>query len=242
MMRLSPIRYGVKNYIAPPSDPYVVSLLHFDGANGDPATHDEYPPTWVKDIYFNNDGAVLDTSQSKFGVSSVVFLGIDGNNLRSGDFSFFGAYPLGTNDFCIEMFIRVADSWVDGFANRAVCGGDGLRIYHYVGGSGTGGELWFEFNVGYTSYIAISTSLNKSTWYHIAVTREGDVYRAFFDGVLANSITVSGMDFTLPSGFGLGGNTSQATFLGNIDEFRMTIGDARYTSSFTAPSAPFSPP
>jgi len=239
-MRLCPIRYG--GYVAPPSDPYVVSLLHFDGANGDPATNDEYPPTWVKDVYFNNDGAVLDTSQSKFGVSSVVFLGIDGNNLRSDDFSFTGAYPLGTNDFCIEMFIRVADSWVDGIANRAVCGGTNFHIYNYVGGSGSGGQLLFEFHVGFPYSIAISTSLNKSTWYHIAVTREGDVYRTFFDGVLANSITVSGMDFALPSGFGVGSNTSSATFLGNIDEFRFTIGDARYTSSFTPPAGAFSPP
>ena len=239
MMRLCPIRYG--GYVAPPpSDPYAVSLLHFNGANGDTATHDEYPPTWTKTA-FGGGGGVLSTIEKKFGTASMILT--EGDHIESNDFSFTGAYPLGTNDFCIEMFIRVADSWVDGVANRAFAGDStNIRMYHYTGGSGTGGELWFEFDVGYTKYIAFSTSLNKSTWYHIAVTREGDVYRTFFDGVLANSITVSGMDFTLPSGFGVGGNTSLATFLGNIDEFRFTIGDARYTSSFTPPSGAFSPP
>ena len=223
----------------PPSDPYAVSLLHFDGANGDPATHDEYPPTWSK-IVFGATGGNLDTSQSKFGTASLGCLGDD--HIGTSDFSELEAYALGTQDFCFEMFIRVDDSWVDGVANRAVCGGDGLRIYHYVGGSGTGGELWFEFDVGYSKYIAISTSLNKSTWYHIAVTREGDVYRTFFDGVLANSITVSGMDFILPSGFFIGGVGSLFGFLGNIDEFRFSMLDARYTSSFTPPSEAFPPP
>ena len=223
----------------PPSDPYAVSLLHFDGANGDPATHDEYPPTWSK-VVVGGTGGNLDTSQSKFGTAS--FGGLGDDHIGTSAFSELEAYALGTQDFCIEMYIRVDDRWENGFANRAVCGGDGLRIYHYVGGSGTGGELWFEFDVGYTKWIPFSTSLNKGTQYHIAVTRQGDVYRTFFHGALADSITVSGMDFILPSGFFVGGVGGYYGFLGNIDEFRFTIGDARYTSAFTPPSEAFSPP
>ncbi len=86
--------------------------------------------------------------------------------------------------------------------------------------------------------------MNLNTWYHVAVTRDasGDI-RFFWDGVLVS--THSGMGaapFAGTSVFRLGAfsdGSSKRPFNGWIDNARILMGTALYTSTFTPPAAAF---
>ncbi|MNL45546.1 hypothetical protein D3C87_1682020 [compost metagenome] len=70
------------------------------------------------------------------------------------------------------------------------------------------------------------------------MTRSGDVYRYFIDGVLQATTTASGnMDNGAAISYAIG--TRNGTFKGYIDELRITKGVARYTTNFTVPTLPF---
>jgi hypothetical protein len=81
-----------------------------------------------------------------------------------------------------------------------------------------------------------------SNWYHIAVTRSGDTYRLFLDGVKVHesddsSVFRTGTPDEKSWFFALYDGSSDTP--GFIDEVRITKGVARYTVDFTVPSAPF---
>ena len=83
-----------------------------------------------------------------------------------------------------------------------------------------------------------------NTWYHVAWTRDGnDDFRMFVDGTQVGSTinsTITLHNSTSDLQIGRFRSTpNQRPFYGNIDEFRITKGVARYTSNFTAPTVPF---
>jgi hypothetical protein len=82
--------------------------------------------------------------------------------------------------------------------------------------------------------------LPLNAWTHVAVTRQGNTFRVFYNGAL--SLTVTSSLTTATPGIGYIGTANTGTsefFNGYIDEFRLTKGVARYTASFTVPDAPY---
>ena len=74
---------------------------------------------------------------------------------------------------------------------------------------------------------------SAGVWDYITVTRQSGVMYFFFNGTLI-ATTANTNDFYSSS------SQSIAMLSDNyIDELRLTIGVARYTSSFTPPTAPF---
>ncbi len=89
-----------------------------------------------------------------------------------------------------------------------------------------------------------NTTVSAGQWYHIACVRSGDTITYYKDGTSWGSNTLSSgaslVDSSEPIYLGTTGYS--AIFLGancSIFDFRITKGTARYTSNFTAPSAPF---
>jgi hypothetical protein len=78
-------------------------------------------------------------------------------------------------------------------------------------------------------------------WTHLAVDRDAsNVLRIYGDGVVIASGTVSATLFNSTRGLTIGNDESATrTFVGQIDEVRITKGVARYGGAFTPPSAPF---
>lgn len=84
-----------------------------------------------------------------------------------------------------------------------------------------------------------STTVSTSTWYHVALTRSGSSVRLFVNGTQEGSTATSSTSFsgTQP--------TLAARYTNNFnsnafwDDVRITVGTARYTSNFTAPTAAF---
>jgi hypothetical protein len=92
-----------------------------------------------------------------------------------------------------------------------------------------------------TASLETSTSLSLNTWYHVAVSREGNVHRLFLNGTLEGSTTQSynvsstSVSYIGTNQYALG--ASNRSFYGYIQDFRVSKYLARYTSNFTPPSA-----
>lgn len=88
-----------------------------------------------------------------------------------------------------------------------------------------------------TTVATITT--NNTTWYHVAVTRDGsgriDIW---LDGVSVANTTSSVSPAGAPA-YNIGGHGGSEGFRGYIDNVRITEGVCRYTATFTPPSRPF---
>jgi hypothetical protein len=80
-----------------------------------------------------------------------------------------------------------------------------------------------------------------TTWTHLAVTRQGNTFRAFRDGVLKSTWTSSLAlkSNTNPLSIGVGQTSNY--FVGYMEEVRISKGIARWTANFTPPSKAYGP-
>lgn len=222
-------------------DAYTKLLLHFDGT-------DSY--TALIDSSFSNHAATvvadakLDTAQSKFGGSSCLF---DGNGdyvtiPASSDFDF------GADDFTIDGWFYFTES-----GRKALFAFDtdtrfGLD-YNSVGTTKLGlwassnGSTWDLINADGGGNGICTTNLPLNQWNHVAVVRNGNVWRVYQNGILDLDITVAGTivdNSGSPFNIGRWGySANHFWYNGWIDEFRVSKGIARWTAAFTPPTRPY---
>jgi hypothetical protein len=144
-----------------------------------------------------------------------------------------------SGDFTIEAFVRL---------------GTTVGNHHLIGkyaSNPTGPFAIYQNTSNIRFYAAsVTTSWNlingllfgtfaTDVWYHIEVTRSGDVYRTFKDGVLANSLTVAGTLLVNTGAVTIGSNNAGGEgFNGWMASWRITKGIARHTANFTPPALP----
>lgn len=219
-------------------DPYYanVSLLsHMNGADGSTTFTDEKGHT------INTFGNVqLDTAQIKFGSASGLFDGTGDYLTVASD----TALQLYGGNFTIEFWMRAAATGSDMglITKRVSTNARGLVIYWSSADR-------IEMRLGDTNTAAWevsfsgSSALSANTWYHIALSRSGNDYYGFVDGVqLVGSPTTSAAtlaDDTESFFIGINQDGSLTPLNGWIDDLRITKGVARYTANFTPPSSQF---
>jgi len=226
--------------------------------NLDPANVKSYPAnqdTFVNNVSLMLDGESLtdksqnavtvtvqgavtvDSSVKKVGNSSLKFAGALTDYLTVPSTSLF-AFP---GDFTIE-FWTYANQWAQiGGATVYFCNGvlDQFQIGVYPNNANI--QLYIN---GSVIQGALSTSI-IGRWMHIAVVRSGSAITIYEDGVSRASGTSS---YSVPASICYVGRQLPrsptdygANLNGYIDDLRVTKA-ARYTASFTAPSAPLSLP
>jgi hypothetical protein len=213
-----------------PNYSQVSALLHFDGTNGTQVFTDNGPSALT--FTANNANPVLTTTDPKFGTASVTFPGTVGSYVSCTN----GApFAFGTSDFTIEFWLnRVnVNSYIFGNVSSALA-------TNYTAALGATGVINFSSGNG-TNSLAGATAVVSGAWTHVAITRAGSTFRMFINGVLDATATLS-PNFSSTTAFAIGavGTTVAATLNGKIDEFRVTNGVARYTSSFAVATAAFS--
>jgi hypothetical protein len=180
--------------------------------------------------------AQVSTSVVKFGTGSMYFNG-SGSYLVSNPAST-QLYSYG-GDFTIEFWLyRNATGQTILFDSRPT-GGGGASAYYVLYVSSGSVVLW---NTSNTNRITGTTTLSNSTWYHIAVSRSGSSTKLFLNGTQEGSTYTDSTALICAAKrpyVGVDANDGTSALNGYIDDLRVTNGYARYTTTFTPPTAAF---
>jgi hypothetical protein len=147
----------------------------------------------------------------------------------------------GTNPFTISTWLYVAN-WTNGV---------NLLNFGFPGGPGGPSTLFGSFNItsagvirldrpgsGATTLASISTATYTNTWFYITIVVSGSTARTYINGILANTASVSIINYTLFGGqigaYSYDGNGVIA--FGNVyfDDF-FVAKSAVWTANFTPP-------
>lgn len=197
----------------------------------------------IRDLSFNgyavgvNGAAAVDASKAR---SAPASLYLPGAAWLTPDLA---CAPRGTEDWCIEAWVNVASY--------------GSQVRQLWSQMHTAGYVGFNFElrpdgamglyVGSSNsnqlYIYGTTPIGTNVWRHVAATRQGNTFRLFQNGALAAQGTLS-LNYPAPISVRAGREANTLTtwdWVGNIDDLRVTRGDARYTAAFTPKSWDFNP-
>jgi len=172
--------------------------------------------------------AKLSTAVKKFGTAS---LALDG----TGDYLSVASQPdfaFGTGDFTIEgWFYRTNAALATLIDFRPI---SGTTPYQQLNLSSTG-VLRYAVN-GAT--VITGSSLTLNTWVHVAVSRAGSSTKLFVNGTQSGSTYTDTNNYSVNYSLTIGAtNLGVAAYAGYIDDVRITKGVARYTATFTLPTA-----
>jgi hypothetical protein len=224
------------------NDSFTKIMLHMDGADASTTFTDVNlggsAHTWTA-----AGNAQVDTAQSKFGGASALFDGT-GDWITTPDHADFA---LGTGDFTIECWF-----------NCNAAGGTVVRLAGQNNNTESVASTSFQIrrSVGnlIQAYVAVGaatfnvlgttqfTNAVNTGWHHVAVVRTGGFLFLYIDGVQEGSATaISGSinDSANALRVGAGGEVTAETWVGWIDEFRLSVGIARYTANFTPATTAF---
>jgi hypothetical protein len=215
-----------------PIPPGVALLLHMNGSNGSTTFTDSSLNNFTMDVV----GATISTAESKFGGASGFFESGDYiyKNTSADELKFSG-------DFCVEMwYYPLALDSNQCLYDASLIGEGGTRPDAFALAIDGDGQM-FWFHDGTPNYTSASPIVNQ--WNFIAVTRSGSDLRVFLDGVEVLLLTNS-VDFNRGGAIIGTINESVGTYSldGYVDDVRVTKGLARYTSTFTPPTAQFPNP
>lgn len=213
----------------PSLDTYSKLLLHCNGINGNTP----------KQIYISGD-TQISTSQSKFGGSSILFDGT-GDSLNTANSS---DYNFSTGEFCVDFWVRF-NSLPSASSRKYIFtqenyGLGNILTFEIYNNAGTY-EWRFASYIGWGSAITVnkSTTLSTDVWYHVALIRTGNDFKIFQDGSQCGT-TVTSSNATPNAGVNLyiGAGMMGGYLNGYLDEFRISKGTSRWTTTFTAPAVP----
>lgn len=214
-----------------PYDVYTKLILHFDELD-ESISH---PTTFV-------GTAQLDTSESKFGGSSLL---LDGNSdyvtvPDSDDFDF------GSENFTIDFWIRTTT--VTGnryyFSLQGATSSERELLAYSVGD-----DFTFDYYYASSSYQSVTFAdvLSTNTWIHLAIVRDGANLDLYVNGTKQTTHNIStrvlqnsGYPFYIGTCLNTGGIPLADGINGHLDEFRVSKGIARWTANFTPPTEAYS--
>ena len=194
-----------------------------------------------------NGSVAIDNVNSKFGGGSASFTSLDSFvsipvsndfNFGSGDFTIdFWLYnPAGIGQEAIfagynDYWLAIGANWGTFGSHRIFLSSNGYSWDIIQGDSGAG--------------ISNYNGLLADQWNHFALVRSGDRLMTFVNGIIDIDTLISGAivdpNITQPSlSIGRWGNNPLPMLIGNVDEFRVSKGIARWTSDFIPPVTPYS--
>ncbi len=194
-------------------------LLYMHGRTADRSITDQSPSNHP--VTFNGSSIRLADANSGGGLVpnfGKTFLMTSGGNLTIPDHS---DWDFGTGDFTVEL-------WSNGF--------NGTYLHH------TGGwKLYVSGNTFHFGSSAATTTWSVSGWRHIAVSRSGTSLRFFGNGTQIGSTVTNSENFSVNGTLYIGSNSSGGDSSTDIDQIRITKGEALYTANFPSPTTSFGP-
>jgi hypothetical protein len=200
-------------------------LLNMDGTNGSTTFTDSSSIGHTISVFGD---AQVSTASPKFGTGALALDGT-GDYLTAPSESSLG---FGTSDFTIECWGYFnsfgAAQYI--FSQREI-GGYSMLIL-------ADGRLSC-ITPSLNSATENTATMTTSTWHHLAFVRNGNDINVYVDGVKSPTGSITGQSG--PTGVSYIGQRGDGSFFlnGKIDDLRITKGVARYTATFTPPTAAF---
>src|SRR5258706_1738240 len=217
-------------------------LLHLNGADGSTTITDDNAGgsahTWTA-----SGNAQIDTVQSQFGGASGLFDGT-GDVISTPDHADF---TVGSGDFTIDCWFKCN---APGGVVRTICAqngaGDASTISYRIWRDATN-RIIVNVCIGLSDLQRVGTTqftdVLNTGWHHLAMVRTGNIVKLFIDGAQegADLATVGSVN-DVSAALCVGAETTSAanSWIGWIDEFRLSVGIARWTSNFTPPTEQYS--
>jgi len=180
--------------------------------------------------------AQVDTSVVKYGTGSMKFDG-------TGDWlvcSNLELSKLGSSDFTIEAWANFTTLSAIHCIVGQTAGSQTVNQFMLTAYASGLMRFWLYRSGTYTTLDSPTGAVTTGTWYHIAVVRNGSTFTMYIDGTSVGTLTESA-PLTTPTGLMTVGAASTGglyPMIGYVDDLRITR-EARYTSNFTVPDAPF---
>jgi hypothetical protein len=215
---------------------YTSLLLDGDGING--AQNNTFLDSSSNNFTITRNGNPTQGSFSPFGDKWSNYF--DGN----GDYLQTTAINISTGNFTIEAWVNLdsmptTDSWPGSYSNwmeiigvgsASVDDGWQFRIGQTVLAFGTNND---------STAITATHGMSVGNWYHLACTRNGNVYTLYVNGTSIGSATYTANNPGTGAFTWIGTETNQGAYLkGYISNLRVIAGTALYTSNFTPPTTP----
>lgn len=224
------------------NDANTVLLLHFDGADGSHNFIDNSFAGGHAVSPYGNDQ--VDAAQKKFGTGSLLLDGT-GDYLSVPDDA---DWVLG-DIFTLDTWIRF-NALPSDWEKMVLCSQyQNNNNYWHFAVNNEGGLLnlnikFINQNNGSTwGSIPAIVPLAVDMWYHMAFVGDESNFRIFLDGNIVSENTSAPDIGDYAADFNIGHHDypSHIDFNGWIDEFRVSQDVARWTSTFTVPTEPYSP-
>ena len=177
----------------------------------------------------------ISSGNAKWGNTSLYF---DGTNSYATTSIKSAQSSVGSGDFTIEFWMNPSSIKLQTvFSQLTTVSSTDPHIYMDASG-------YVHYYTTGAQRIGNSTiQMSTGNWYHVAVSRASGVTRMFINGTQVGSNYTDSNAYSSPAWINWGQYmTSDGTFFtgewyhGYIDDFRLTVGYARYTSSFGTPT------
>ncbi len=226
----------------PPTQEYTIDsntmfLHHFDDVKRWESHRDLNIPIPQNLSVAKNGNVALATAASNFGGYAVFDGSADYIELSDN-----AAWNVSDGDFTVEM----------NFKTDAIGSTQFLALWDYQNGSNYNGfqispdgKIYGFFRSGWGDVISLQSlaPVQAGQWYHLAISREGNVFRLFLNGILQATDVYAGgaiADSANPLRLGTCRFESYVhDFRGSMDEFRLSKGIARYKADFTPSTEAF---
>ena len=212
------------------TDSYTKLLISFDGRDASTLIYDDTGKTITVAGTAQIDTAQYKVTGEKFG--SALFFDGTGDYLTVPDSADFN---VSSSDFTIDFWVRFNTIAVEQYLFQQY--NDGANRF----------ELLFSPTSGLIFYIITATVLrvdltqgsvsgfSTGVWYHVAVTRKGNDWKLFKDGVIVASVTDADAPLDYSGNVVIGSYQGSASWMnGWIDELRFSKGTARWTAAFSS--------
>ena len=148
-----------------------------------------------------------------------------------------------TGDYTVECWVNPNDVsgtlWVAGIWSYTAPSYQSWGIYI------SGGKWNHTIDPADTVINTSTSNAVAGVWTHIAIVRSGDAFKLFVNGVLESDVTSAGYNMAEGGGYmGIGqvhNGAAGVSTRGQIADFHVIKGYAKYTSTFTPPTEPVTP-
>jgi Concanavalin A-like lectin/glucanases superfamily len=220
--------------LAAGNDSFTKVLLHFDGANASTSIADSNAGGSAH-AWSVAGNAQISTAQSKFGFAASLYDGA-GDWVTTPDSADF---TLGAGNFSIDCWVRPAANgvlyYIAGQADPTQSPALSAWVLRRTAGNFL--ELLISNGSAFTTMTGATTQITAGAWWHVAAVRNGNTIALYVNGAVEASVGFAAAVFDSANNLrvGAGGEVASNSWNGWIDEFRLSVGTARWTAAFIPP-------